>query len=94
MLRVVRAVAIVVLCLAGPIGCGTSAAGLLRSALVGSFTVSGVPSSQNQFTQPVGACCIPTGDCLTVTASDCANFSGAFYGEGITCGIAPCNSGF
>jgi len=98
MLRIVRAAAIVLLCLAAPIGCRTSAARLLGGALTGNVTIfssgSSGSSSQNQSFAPVGACCIPTGDCLTVTASDCANFSGTFFGEGIICGIAPCSSGF
>lgn len=95
MLRIMRAAAILLLCLTAPIGCRTSAASLLGGVLTGNVTVSGGSSSQqNQSFQPVGACCIPTGDCLTVTASDCANFSGLFFGEGIICGIAPCDSGF
>lgn len=94
MLRIMRALAILLLCLAAPIGCRTSATQLLGGVLGGNVLVSSGTLSQNQFVEPVGACCIPTGDCLTVTASDCANFSGAFFGEGIICGIAPCNSGF
>ncbi len=94
MLRIMRALAILLLCLAAPIGCRTSASSLLGGVLSGSVTVPGGSFSQNQSFEPVGACCIPTGDCLTVTASDCANFSGLFFGEGIICGIAPCESAY
>ena len=94
MLRIMRALAILLLCLAAPIGCGTSAGRLLGGALIGNVQVLGGSASQNQSPQPVGACCVPTGDCLTVTAGDCVNYSGLFFGEGIVCGIAPCESAY
>lgn len=68
-------------------GCSTSGSFLLNSVL---------PSdgNGNQSSEPVGACCLPSGACLTVTASDCNAFFGIFFGEGLICGIAPCENLF
>ena len=92
MFRVAQAAALVLFSLAILVGCRTSAGRLLSGVLSNNITISTGTFSQGPSPAPVGACCISTGDCLTVTASDCANFSGTFFGEGIICEIAPCES--
>ena len=67
-------------------GCGTSGSSLLNSVLT--------TGSGSQPNEPTGACCLPSGSCLTVTASDCNSFFGVFFGEGLICGIAPCGDLF
>ena len=67
-------------------GCSTSGRFLLSSTLP--------TNSGGQFNEPIGACCLPSGACLTVPASECNAYSGIFFGEGIICGIAPCSDLF
>ncbi|MHC5112139.1 MAG: hypothetical protein ACYTHJ_19945, partial [Planctomycetota bacterium] len=39
---------------------------------------------------PTGACCLPNDECRQVTAGECANLMGSFYGIGTVCGaISP-----
>jgi spore coat protein A len=38
----------------------------------------------------VGACCIPDGSCVTVTASQCAQLGGAYHGDNSPCSPNPC----
>ncbi|MFQ5430374.1 MAG: hypothetical protein ACE5E1_08705 [Phycisphaerae bacterium] len=95
-----RAAALVAILLCGVAwgGCGTSARGFLGALRGGGGTIQfptqGGAFGSNPPRQEVGACCLPSGDCLTVTASDCASFSGFFQGEGLTCGVAPCGELF
>jgi hypothetical protein len=39
---------------------------------------------------PVGACCLPAGECVSLTAALCDERRGAWAGEGVACGAAPC----
>ncbi len=36
---------------------------------------------------PLGACCIGSGACLDLTATECADFSGAYLGDNTTCAV-------
>lgn len=38
----------------------------------------------------VGACCLPSGDCATLTPVECTNAGGAFHGVGSLCATNPC----
>lgn len=69
-------------------GCGTR--GVLGSGFQGAVFRGGISLGDDPFGPPVGACCLLTGDCLTVTASDCDNYGGTFYGPGLICEFAPC----
>lgn len=69
-------------------GCGTR--GVLGSGFPGLVFRGGSSAGNNQSGQSVGSCCLLTGDCLTITASDCGNYGGTFYGPGLICEFAPC----
>ncbi len=73
-------------------GCGTG--GVLDAGLRGGLFRGGGSIGSDEFGPPVGACCLPSGHCLTVSASDCDNYAGIFYGPGLICGIAPCVNQF
>jgi len=40
---------------------------------------------------PVGACCLPSGDCVLETAGDCETDGGTYLGDGTACNPNPCN---
>jgi hypothetical protein len=48
----------------------------------GSFTCGVAP--------PTGACCFPSGTCVTLTYDDCLDQSGNYYGDDIPCEPNPC----
>ena len=41
-------------------------------------------------TPPQGACCLPSGDCLEILASECAAQGGTYLGDGVSCQSANC----
>lgn len=51
-----------------------------------SFTCGSVPTT--------GACCLPSGQCVTLTSSDCAANGGAYQGDFSSCTPNPCGSKF
>ncbi|MEZ4651891.1 MAG: choice-of-anchor L domain-containing protein, partial [Candidatus Eisenbacteria bacterium] len=51
-----------------------------------SFTCGGAPT--------VGACCLPGGQCVTLTASDCAIDGGTYFGDFVPCSPTLCGNGF
>ncbi|MHC5022747.1 MAG: hypothetical protein ACYTGG_02385 [Planctomycetota bacterium] len=40
--------------------------------------------------QPTGACCLTDGNCVDVTAADCASQGGAYEGDGTDCASTSC----
>ena len=82
-------VVLALLGISGLAGCGTTAAGLLRGAVIGSAVLQTDASDADL----AGACCLPSGNCITVPAADCTQFFGTFFGPGLICGIAPCGDG-
>ncbi len=85
------------------VGCSSGAGGLLRGligssgssgGLLAEFAQQGNEGVDNGGFAPTGACCLTSGDCLSVSAADCASFAGVFHGPGLTCGVAPCSSRF
>jgi spore coat protein A len=45
-----------------------------------------------EFTPPgsTGACCLPSGSCAQVTATECSTLGGNFHGAGTSCATNPC----
>lgn len=95
--------ALLLLCFSFGFGCHTGLGGLPARLLLGSgatsrlgsglFQPGGMSTGDGGLVQ-TGACCLASGDCLTVTAADCEAYAGVYHGPGLTCGVAPCGSGF
>lgn len=51
-----------------------------------SFTCGGAPIT--------GACCLTSGQCVTLTQSDCAANGGTYYGDYVPCVPSPCGTSF
>jgi hypothetical protein len=51
-----------------------------------SFTCGSVPVT--------GACCLPSGQCITLTLNDCAANGGTYYGDYVACVPSPCGTAF
>lgn len=81
-------VAVAFLGLSSLSGCGTSAGRWLPGGLTGSAVLQ---TDGQDPADATGACCLPSGGCLTVTADDCDQFFGTFFGPGLICLIAPCD---
>ena len=45
---------------------------------------------RNPTTSPLGACCFPTTECVTMSVEECMWAGGVFLGEGIPCEPNPC----
>ncbi len=45
---------------------------------------------ENPQLEPLGACCLPTGECAELTAGECGNLGGIYMGDGIPCDPYPC----
>lgn len=51
------------------------------------------PFTQRRRRLPVGACCLPTGNCIVTTSADCSAQGGSFMGVGIPCTPGLCTPG-
>lgn len=38
------------------------------------------------------ACCLPNGQCILATASECVSYGGTAQGVGVSCGVSPCGA--
>jgi len=79
----------------GPLGCpangGWSKFSLLPQLCRPSGDwVSRTTWSSVNCTPGVGACCLPSGQCIETTVSDCQSQGGTFQGDGTTCATAGC----
>lgn len=41
-----------------------------------------------------GACCLPSGACITLSLSDCTSNGGTYYGDNVACVPSPCGTAF
>jgi FtsP/CotA-like multicopper oxidase with cupredoxin domain len=56
----------------------------------GVYQGSGVPCGTNTCTPSSGACCLPTGACITTTSSTCVAQGGTYKGDNTACSAGAC----
>jgi hypothetical protein len=87
-----------------PLGCqaGWSTFSALNADTnIGGFCITGcrprgdwvmrVTYSSLSCTPGVGSCCLPSGECITATQTDCATANGTYNGDGSTCATVNCS---